>query len=102
MNAQFIRERISQLCLEHGISEYCLSLELGLNKSYNNKITRGKALPSMSVFLEICDYFQITPKDFFNTELSTPCHIASLLHIASTLTSDQIKILEVLAEQMKK
>lgn len=102
MDAQYIRERISQLCMEKGISEYTLSLELGLNKSYINKITRGKALPSMSVFLQICEYFQITPKDFFDVELSDPCHAVSLFRIASTLTVDQINILKTLAEQMKK
>ena len=45
-----------------------MSLALGQNPSYINRIENGKALPSMQGFFSICEYLQITPGDFFNEE----------------------------------
>lgn len=65
----FIRERITRLRLERNLSEYQLSYELGQSKGYIQSITSGRALPSMAMFLEICDYFNLTPTEFFETKL---------------------------------
>lgn len=65
MHADEIRSRITQLRLQKNVSEYKMSLELGQSKGYIQSITSGKTLPSMAMFLEICNYFSITPADFF-------------------------------------
>ena len=65
MNEKFIVDRITQLRVERNISEYELSYALGFSKSYVNMISREKNLPSMNAFLAICDYFEITPAQFF-------------------------------------
>ena len=65
---KFIRERITKLRLNKNVSEYRMSLDLGHSDSYIRNITSGKALPSMSEFLYICEYFNITPKEFFDQE----------------------------------
>ena len=57
---KFIRERITKLRLNKNVSEYRMSLDLGHSDSYIRNITSGKALPSMSEFLYICEYFNIT------------------------------------------
>lgn len=67
MNETFIRERITELRIQKNISEYKMSLDLGHSKSYIQSISSGKALPSMSEFLYICDYLEITPKEFSHT-----------------------------------
>ncbi len=64
-----IRERITRLRLERNLSEYQLSYELGQSKGYIQSITSGRALPSMAMFLEICDYFGLTPAEFFAADL---------------------------------
>lgn len=64
-----IRERITRLRLERNLSEYQLSYELGQSKGYIQSITSGRALPSMAMFLEICDYFGLTPAEFFAVDL---------------------------------
>lgn len=46
-----------------------MSLDLGKNKSYIQNISSGRSMPSMSQFLEICNYFNITPQQFFDEEL---------------------------------
>ena len=66
MDEEFIRNRITELRLKKGISEYQLSLELGQNRGYIQTISSGRALPSMKQFLNICEYFEITPLQFFD------------------------------------
>ena len=54
MNDKFIAERVTQLRLtKNKLSEYKLSLELGLSRTYIGMVTRGKTKPSMGVFLAI-------------------------------------------------
>ena len=65
MNADFVRERITQLRLEKGVSEYQMSYDLGRSRGYIYNISSGKSLPPMKEFLQICDYFNITPAQFF-------------------------------------
>ena len=65
---RFVRNRITQLRLQKDVSEYQMSYDLGHSRSYINNITSGKSLPSLSEFFAICDYFQITPLEFFNHE----------------------------------
>lgn len=49
-----------------------MSYDLGHSRSYINNITSGKSLPSMSEFFAICDYFKITPSEFFDQEQKNP------------------------------
>ena len=60
--------RLIQLRQEKNISTRDMSLSLGQSESYINRIENGKMLPSMTVFFYICDYFGITPREFFDTE----------------------------------
>lgn len=68
----FIRDRITRLRMERNVSEYQMSLELGQNKNYIQGISSGKALPSMRQFLNICDYLEITPMEFFDCDNAKP------------------------------
>ena len=72
MDEDFIRNRITELRLKKGESEYQMSLALGQNRSYIQAISSGRSLPSMPQFLKICDYFEITPLQFFDTEAVNP------------------------------
>ena len=56
-----------------------MSLALGQNPSYINRIENGKALPSMQGFFSICEYLQITPGDFFNEDSEVPREVRELL-----------------------
>ena len=61
----FIRKRITQLRHRLHVSEHKMSLDLGKSGSYVRSISIGKAMPSMHEFLRICEYFHITPQEFF-------------------------------------
>ena len=54
--------------IKKGVSESQMSYDLGHSRSYINNITSGKSLPSMIEFFYICDYFEITPFEFYNIE----------------------------------
>lgn len=66
MEVKFVRERITQLRIEKGVSEYQMSLDLGMSKGYIQGISSGKALPSLEQLLKICEYCNISPKEFFD------------------------------------
>lgn len=72
VNESFVRERITQLRLRKGVSEYQMSYDLGHSRGYIYNISSGKALPPMKEFLAICDYFEITPQQFFDTSSQNP------------------------------
>lgn len=75
---EFVRNRITQLRILKGVSEYQMSYDLGHSRGYINNISSGKALPSLTEFFSICDYFEISPIDFFDNEQKNP----GLLHDA--------------------
>lgn len=54
--------------LEKGVSAREMSLALGQSESYINRIENNQMLLSLTVFFYICDYFHISPKDFFNDD----------------------------------
>ncbi len=72
MDESFVRERITQLRLRKGVSEYRMSYDLGHSRGYVHNISSGKALPPMKEFFAICDYFELTPQQFFDEGTQNP------------------------------
>ena len=63
---KYLRERITELREQKGISEHRLSLELGKSGSYIRSITSGATMPSMKELFNIMVYFEISPSEFFS------------------------------------
>ena len=103
MNAEFVRERITQLRLQKGVSEYQMSYDLGHSRGYINNISSGKTLPSMTEFFAICAYFQITPVDFFNASAFNPVLLNETFEKISKLNENDLNlILQVTSRLLKK
>lgn len=68
MKASYIGERITELRMRKGVSEYQMSYDLGHNKNYIRAITSGRSLPSVRELFAIIEYFEMTPVEFFDTE----------------------------------
>ena len=66
MTEKFIRDRITELRMQRNISEFQMSLELGLSKSYVQGITSGRALPSVRQLFNLADYFNLSLSEFFD------------------------------------
>lgn len=89
----YIRDRITKLRMEKNVSEYQMSLELGQNKNYIQGISSGKSLPSMKQFLNICDYFGITPMQFFDNDSTNPQLIRKVLDDTKGLNDNDLLLL---------
>jgi len=88
-----IRNRITELRLAKGISEYKMSIDLGHSKSYIQSISSGRAMPSFSEFLYICEYFGITPRDFFDYDLVHPDLIQKAVNGLKELNQNDILLI---------
>lgn len=61
----FVRNRITELREQKGISEHRLSLDLGKSGSYIRSITNGISMLSLRELFNIMEYFDLTPVLFF-------------------------------------
>ena len=102
MTAKFVRDRITQLRLQKGISEYKMSYDLGHSRGYINNISSGKALPSLGELFAICDYFGITVVDFFNDTLTAPVLMKDTLKSLSKLSEEDLALVKKLADRIAK
>ena len=60
---KFVRDSITQLQM---------SYDLGHSRGYVYNISSGKALPPLKEFFAICDYFGLTPQQFFDDSTPNP------------------------------
>ena len=94
MYDKFLRDRISQLRVQKGVSEYQMSLDLGHSRGYIQNISSGKSLPSIDGLFEICDYFGLTPAQFFDESIDDPALVAEAMRGLRKLNdSDRLLIL---------
>ncbi len=100
MTAKFVQERITQLRLQKGVSEYKMSYDLGHSRGYIYNISSGKTLPSMNEFFAICDYFEITPEAFFNKNLSAPALVLDIQESLCRLKESDLILVKSLIERL--
>ena len=98
----FFRTRITQLRINKGLSEYQLSYDLGHSRGYINNITSGKSLPSMSEFFSICEYFNISPAEFFDTKNSNPELLSKTINEIHSLDEEDLLLILTLIKRFKK
>ena len=100
MDESFIRLRITQLRIQKNVSEYKMSMDLGHSKGYIQSISSGRALPSMTEFLSICDYFSITPTEFFDEKSQEKETTFALHSEITTMAKDDLELLTQLAKRL--
>ncbi len=98
-NDRFIARRITELRMKKGVSEYKMSLDMGHSSGYIQSISSGRALPSMGEFLYMCEYFGITPAEFFTEENRNPILLNRLMDAARTLSDEEVELLICTAEK---
>lgn len=98
---KFFSERVSGLrtAKSSKLSSRKLSLELNQCESYINKIETGRALPSMEMFFKICEYFDVTPSEFF-LDTADPKSKSELEELYSSMSSDSRVLLIQLARKL--
>ena len=100
MTDAFIRERITELRIKKGVSEYKMSTDLGHSKSYIQSITSGRSLPSLGEFLYICDYLSVTPKEFFDQNISEPLLLRQLINLSKNMSDKDLLALINIADRL--
>ncbi len=103
MKQDFIQKRVIELLIEKNISEYKASMELGHCKSYMQKITSGKANPSLNALNEFCNFIGITLSEFFYDpdEDSLPKYRRSIQDLAASADSLDDQEIELLINVAK-
>lgn len=97
----FIR-RLVELRMNKGASARDMSLSLGQSPSYINNIENGVNLPSMTVFFYICEYFKITPKEFFDIDDKNPQKTKELISATKGMKNEELELLISVAKGLKK
>ena len=100
MNLKFISERISELRTKKNVSEYRMSTDLGHSKSYMQSISSGRSMPSLNEFLYICEYLGVTPKEFFDEDITEPQLVQKLYQLTRNMSKEDLEILINTAERL--
>ena len=87
----FIPNRITQLRMQKNVSARDMSLSLGQNNAYINQIENGKSVPSIQGLLYICDYFGISPQEFFDEGNPYPAELDALIADLKKLDAGELE-----------
>lgn len=102
MIEEFIPARIIQLRTTKGVSARDMSLTIGQGSGYINNIENKKTLPSIEGLSYICDYFGITPKEFFDDGIQYPEKLKGLITDLMSLNEEQLAAISVVVNTFKK
>ena len=93
VDVDFIRHRITELRLKKGVSEYQMGYDLGHSRSSMYNISSGKSLPPLPEFLEICDYLELTPSQFFDSSIENPALLQTAIDELKKLNDDDLMLI---------
>lgn len=99
---KYIRNRITELRMVKEVSEYKMSYDLGHSRGYINNISSGKSMPSLTEFLAICDYFNITPSDFFNDSCKNPMMVSEILDEIQEMDEEDLRLVLDLIKRIQR
>ncbi len=100
MYEDFVQNRISQLRIQKEVSARNMSLTLGQNASYINRIENKKSLPSLQALFWICDYFGITPQEFFDDGSAYPDQLSELISELKKMDTSSLALVMELAKKI--
>lgn len=101
MFEDFFIERITLLRNQKNVSAREMSLAIGQNPSYINRIENRKAFPSMQVFFYICEYFNISPMEFFNDGCPYPIKTSHIIEELNKLDDTQLDVVLTLIKAIQ-
>ena len=92
--------RLSALRQQKGVSAREMSLALGQNTNYINRIENGKNYPSMQSFFYICEYLGVTPQEFFEEMNAAPTRLNDLIVKLKRLTPSQLATVNAVVDEL--
>ena len=94
-------ERLAKLRTQKGVSARDMSLTLGQSSGYINGIENRNGFPSMQVFFYICEYFGITPSEFFDDNINYPTEYKEIIEDLNALDAEQLKNIHAIIKGLK-
>lgn len=101
MYEDLIAKRLAYLRTAKGVSAREMSLDIGQNGSYINRIENGKSMPSMQGFLYICEYLGVTPSEFFASDSSMNSEALIIAKELEGLTKDELVLVKNMISSLK-
>ena len=92
--------RLAELRQKQGVSARDMSQSMEQNVNYINSIEHGKITPSMKAFFGICEFLNITPKDFFDVGNSQPERLNALIEVLKLLDDESLNLIAGIAHKM--
>lgn len=99
---EWFPKRIADLRTQKGVSARDMSLSLGQSESYINKIENKRTLPSLTGFIYICEYFGITPQEFFNQKVDNPKLMNQAMLDLEKLSEDDLELIHLHIKRLLK
>ncbi len=94
-------KRLVELRMSKGVSARDMSLSIGQGESYISSIENGLRSPSLAGVFYICDYFGISPMEFFDFETPAPTKVRELADAAKHLNGEQLDHLIAFVKTIK-
>ena len=79
-----------------------MSYDLGHSRGYIYNISSGKSVPPLKELFAICEYFHITPKEFFDEEVEYPVLIERMIQESKKLDADALESILGVMKNMEK
>ena len=100
LDEKAIALRLAQLREKKGVSARDMSLTIGQNPGYINNIESGKSLPSVTGLLYICEYLNMSPRDFFDFDAENPTRLNAVINNLKRLNDQQLAVIEALVKDL--
>lgn len=94
--------RLARLREKKGVSARDMSLSMGQNAGYIHNIESGKSKPSITGFFYICEYLNVTPSEFFDTESINPEKVNAIIKDLKKLDDKQLDTISALIKGLIK
>lgn len=102
MEQSAFSKRLVALRMSKGVSARDMSLSIGQSPGYINNIENGINFPSMTAFFFICEYLGITPKEFFDVDITAPTKAKELMEAIKGLNAEQLDSLISIAKNLRR
>ena len=102
MEMDFIRNRITELRVKKGVSEYQLSYDLGHSKNYIHNIVTGYSQPSVKELLYLIDTLGITPRLFLDeeTEYRNPILVQEIIDGIKSMNDQDLEAVLLMVRRL--
>lgn len=94
--------RLAQLREKKGVSARDMSLSMGQNPGYITNIESGKSKPSLTGIFYICEYLEISPAEFFDTDSKNPSKLDDIINDLKKLDDNQLNTISDLVKGLIK